>query len=303
VSVQNTLFPTAYVFPTTVEEAIETLASWKGAARLIAGGTDLMLEASKGKIQPHCFVGTDRIHGFDQITFNGDFVQIGAAVSFTNLIDHPYINQQVPVLAEAARSVGTAAIQNVATLVGNIVNAMPAADGVVAAVALEAEAQVVGADGSKWIPVETIFLGPGKSVIDPTREIVTCIRFPVPPNPWGTAWQRIARRPSLTLPILNCGVKVALRGDRIERAVITLGPVAPRPFRATKTEVFLLDKPITSDIFAEAGRLAQGESHPRSSVTRASRAYRLAVIPSLVSDALATACRRARHLAFNLTNF
>ena len=95
------------------------------------------------------------------------------------------------------------------------------------------------------------------------------------------------------LPILNCAVKVELRKDRIGRAAVALGPVAPRPFRAAGTEGFLAGRPVTPGLFEEAGRIAQGESNPRSSVMRASREYRLAVIPVLVSEALATACQRA----------
>ena len=147
-------YPSEYVFPTTVEEAVQMLAEWNGAARLIAGGTDLMLELGKGNIHPSCFVSTDHIQGLNQITVKDDFIEIGAAVTFADLKNHPYISQHVHILADAARSVGTLSIQNVATLAGNIVNAMPAADGVVAAIALEAEAQVVEAEGSKWTPVE-----------------------------------------------------------------------------------------------------------------------------------------------------
>jgi CO/xanthine dehydrogenase FAD-binding subunit len=288
-------YPSEYIFPSTVEEAVQTLANWEGAARLIAGGTDLMLELGKGKIRPSCFVSTERIHGLNQITVEDDFIEIGAAVTFANLKNHPYINQHVHALADAARSVGSLSIQNVATLAGNIVNAMPAADGVVAAIALESEAQVVDTEGSEWKPVETLFLGPGSSTVDPTRQLLSCIRFPRCEQRRGTAWYRIGRRPSLTLPILNCAVNVYLdkSGQMIERARIALGPVAPRPFRTQKAERFLAGRPITDANLKQAAEIAQKETSPRGNILRASREYRIATIPVIVENALSCAVQRA----------
>jgi CO/xanthine dehydrogenase FAD-binding subunit len=202
----------------------------------------------------------------------------------------------VHALADAARSVGAVAIQNAATWAGNVVQAMPAADGAIAAIALEAQARVVDAGGTAWRSVESLFLGPGVSAVDPSRQLITHVRFPRPHSPWGTAWNRVGRRPSLVLPILNCAVKLSLDpgGERIAHACIALGPVAPRPFRAREAETFLKGQSPGAESFARAARMAQEESNPRSSVMRASREYRLAVLPGLVSDALAVAAERAR---------
>jgi carbon-monoxide dehydrogenase medium subunit len=286
--------PAEYLFPQTIEEAAQALADWKGEARVIAGGTDLMLDLEKGKIAPRCFVSTDRIDGLNQITLEDDFVVIGAAVTFANLKDHPYINQHVHVLADAARSVGSLSIQNAATLAGNIVNAMPAADGVMASVALEAEVEVVDVDGAEWRPVDSLFLGPGKSSLDPTRQLVTRIRFPRYEQGRGTAWVRLVRRPSLTLPILNCAVNVFLDSKGlVKKARIALGPVAPRPFRAEAAERFLEGRSPTAENIQQAAQIAQGETNPRGNVLRASREYRLAEIPVIVEEALTAAIRRA----------
>jgi CO/xanthine dehydrogenase FAD-binding subunit len=287
--------PAEYVFPATVEDAVRALASWKGEARIIAGGTDLMLDLGKNKIHPRCFVGTDHIHGLNQITLEDDFIVIGSAVTFANLKDHPYINQHIHVLADAARSVGSLSIQNEATLAGNIVNAMPAADGVMATVALEAEAYIVDVEHAEWKPIESLFLGPGSSSIDPTRQLVTHVRFPRCEHHRGTAWYRLGRRPSLTLPILNCAVNIFLdeSGQTIKRARIAFGPVAPRPFRAQKAEQFLEGRPITDENLRQASKIAQAETNPRGNVLRASRNYRLATIPVIVENALSNAIQRA----------
>jgi CO/xanthine dehydrogenase FAD-binding subunit len=291
--------PAEYLFPVTIEEAVQTLAEWKGEARLIAGGTDLMLDLEKNKINPRCFVSTDRIHGLDEITLEDDFVVIGSAVTFANLKDHVYINQHVHVLADAARSVGSLSIQNVATLAGNIVNAMPAADGVMAAIALEAEVEIVDVGHAEWKPVESLFLGPGSSIIDPSRQLVTHIRFPRIEHHRGTAWYRLVRRPSLTLPILNCAVNVFLdeSGQIIKKARIAIGPVAPRPFRALAAERFLEGRTPTEENIKQTAKIAQGETNPRGNVLRASRNYRLASMPVIVEDALSNAVKRALGVA------
>lgn len=294
---------TEYLYPSSIEEAIAHLEAYDGKARIIAGGTDVMPDVRQGKIKPRCLVDITRIPGLGQIEVTEEFVQVGAAVTFAAIKDSPFLNRHVHALSDAARSVGAIGIQNAATWVGNIVQAMPAADGAIIALALEAEVQVVDRHGVGWRPVESLFSGPGVSVIDPSRQLITHVRFPRPLASSGTAWNRIGRRPSLVLPILNCAVKLCLdpRGaqfddahhERITHATIALGPVAPRPFRAREAEVFLSGQPPTAEIFAQAARIAQGESNPRSSVMRASRDYRLAIIPPLISDALTVAAERA----------
>jgi len=287
--------PAEYLFPQTIAEAAQLLADFQGEARVIAGGTDLMLDLEKGKIAPRCFVSTDRIDGLHQITLEDDFVVIGAAVTFANLKDHPYINQHVYVLADAARSVGSLSIQNAATLTGNIVNAMPAADGVMASVALEAEVEVVDVDGVEWRPVDSLFLGPGKSSLDPTRQLVTRLRFPRCEQGRGTAWVRLVRRPSLTLPILNCAVNIFLDSKgQVKKARIAIGPVAPRPFRAVAAERFLEGRSPTAENIKQTAQIAQGETNPRGNVLRASREYRLSEIPVIAEEALTSAVLRAQ---------
>jgi CO/xanthine dehydrogenase FAD-binding subunit len=284
-----------YLYPTSVEQAIGYLEAYDGQARIIAGGTDVMPDIRERKIDPRCLVDITRIPGLDRIEVTRDFVEIGAAVTFAAIKDSAFLNQHVHALTDAARSVGAVAIQNAATWVGNVVQAMPAADGAIIALALEAQAHVVDSHGAAWRPVESLFDGPGVSVVDPSRQFITHIRFPRPGHPWGTAWNRVGRRPALVLPILNCAVKICLdpENGRIAHTCIALGPVAPRPFRARQAEAFLREQPPEPEVFAQAARIVQEEADPRSSAARASREYRLAIIGPLVSDGLSTAARRA----------
>jgi len=287
--------PLEYIFPESVEAAVKALAEWHGQARLIAGGTDLLPALAENTVQPRCLISTSRIRGLDEIRVTDEYVEIGAAVTFADLKEHAYINQSVEVLAGAARSVGALAIQNVATLAGNIVNAMPAADGTMAAIALEAEAQVVDYVGANWVAVEKLFRGPGQSVLDPTCQLLTHIRFRRYECGWGTAWYRLGRRPSLTLPILNCAVSLRLdeSGQKILHAVIAVGPVAPQPFRARQAEHFLESHPVSAGNLQRAAEIVPQECSPRGNLLRASKEYRSAMLPVLVKDSLQRALRRA----------
>ncbi len=285
-----------YCTPASLEEALGLLTAHPGQARIIAGGTDLLPDLRKGNKHPQFLVNIMRLPGLDQIKVDANFVEVSAAVTFANIKEHPFFKRHIHALAEAAASVGAPSVQTAATWVGNLVNAMPAADGAIVALALEAEVRVVDQNKSVWQPVETLFLGPGKSAIDSSCQIITHLRFPVPSGAWGTAWQRVGRRTALTLPIINCAVKVVLDGERIQRAIVALGPVAPWPFRAKETEAFLAGKLPIPDVLAEAGKIAQRESNPRSNELRASRAYRLAIIPVLIRRALISAVGRAKSL-------
>jgi len=287
---------TLYRIPASVGEALAILEEHRGEARIIAGGTDVMVDMHQGKIAPRCLVDITRIAELRQISVEGEWVQVGAAVPFAEIHRHPFIAQNVHVLAEAARSVGALPIQTAATWAGNIVQAMPAADGAIAALALQAEARIADAEGARWKPVESLFVRPGVSAVDPCRQMITHIRFRVPSGLWGSAWARAGRRESLVLPTLNCGVNLRLREDgAIAEAVIALGPVAPRPFRARSAETCLRGRMPDAAAFAEAGRLAQSVCNPRTSPARACREYRLALIPQVVAQALEMAARRAQH--------
>ena len=286
---------TEYLIPSTIADTLHLLDMHAGHAMIISGGTDVLPDLRKGKHAPACLVDITRIPELTEIRVGSGYVTVGAAVTFTMLREHPYLCQHVHALVEAAASVGAAPIQSAATWGGNLVQAMPAADGAIIAITLGVELRVVDRDGERWIPVLDTFAGPGRSHIDPTRQLITTIRFPIPVTPWGTAWRRAGRRPSLILPTLNCAVKLVLDngGSRITDAAIGLGPVASCPYRAAEAEAYLIGRAPTLETFAEAARLAEHGADPRSSIHRASREYRLAILPVLVAEALSVAAERA----------
>jgi carbon-monoxide dehydrogenase medium subunit len=286
----------SYERPSSVEEALAILANYDGHAQLIAGGTDLIIELQEGKHSAECLVDVTRIPGLDYIDSRDGWIVMGANVTFRQVLESPLIQEQARVLSEAAGTVGALQIQTVATLAGNVVSSLPAADGCVALLALDAEAQIMGGEGEGWRPVGELFLGPGNSAIDPTRQMLTAIRIPAAGPLHGSAWERIGRRRALVLPILNCGVSVCLDAslESITWARIGLGPVSPVPFRAEETEAFLHGKPATKEVFARAGEIATGEASPRTSILRASKEYRHEVLKVLVRNGLARAVEQVR---------
>ncbi len=286
----------SYEMPTSVEEALETLARFEGQAQIIAGGTDLIIELQEGKHSVECLVDITRIPGLDQIEQLGDWIIIGPNVTFRQIKESSFLQEQARVLVEAAATVGALQIQTVATLAGNVASALPAADGCVALISLDAEAQVTDTAGQRWYPVGELVRGPGKSLVDPARQMITAIRCPSPPGKHGSAWERIGRRRALVLPILNCAITVFLNpdGKAFEAAQIGLGPVAPVPFRARETEAFLAGKPAIDETFVRAAEIAASEAKPRTSVLRASKEYRLRVLQVLVRQGLARAVEQAQ---------
>jgi len=285
----------AYELPNSVEEALAILARYDGGAQLIAGGTDLIIELQESRHSVQCLVDVTRIPGLDRIEEQNGSIVLGANVTFRQIKESPLLQDKARVLAEAAGTVGALQIQTVATLVGNLVSALPAADGSVALQVLDAEVEVAGQEGRAWRRVGELFLAPGQSAVNPSREMITAVRFAALGPRQGSAWERLGRRRALVLPILNCGASLALNGeDRIAWARLSLGPVAPVPFRACQAEGFLAGQPAGEEAFARAAQIAAGECQPRSSLLRASREYRLEVLPVLVRRGLGRAAEQAR---------
>ena len=289
----------AYEMPSSVEEALETLARFRGQAQIIAGGTDLIIELQEGKHSVECLVDITRIPDLDRIEQRGNWIVMGAAATFRQIKDSALLQEQARVLAEAAATVGALQIQTMATLAGNVVSALPAADGSVALVALDAEAEIADSQGRSWHPVSELFLGPGKSAVDPSQQMITAIRFPIPSGRHGSAWERIGRRRALVLPILNCAVSLSMdqEGQHLEWARIALGPVAPVPWRVRETEAFLVGRPAIEETFVQAGDIAAREAKPRTSLLRASKEYRVEVLKVLVRQGLERAAQQAQEHA------
>jgi aldehyde oxidoreductase len=286
-----------YIRASSVEQALQTLARWQGQARIIAGGTDLVLNAREGKEEsPACAIDITTIPGIDAIEEEGDWIVVGAGVTFHNLWTSELVNRHGHVLAEAARSVGAWAIQNMGTLGGNVVTALPAGDGSIALLALGAEAEVARLDGRRWVAVSSLFAGQGQSKIDPTRELITRFRWRKPGARQSSAYERIAKRETMALPIACCGVDLQLTEDleHIAWARIALGPVAETPFRAICAEDALRGAACEDAAYVYASEQAAYACTLRTSRLRATKEYREQVVEVLFQRALKRAVETAR---------
>jgi len=275
-----------YLFPASVEEALAMLGQYEGKARIIAGGTDLILQLRRGEKEAQVLIDITRIPELKGIRLEGDYIVLGAVTTHAEAAESPLINSRARVLAQACRSVGSPQIRNVGTIGGNLVNAMPAADSAIALTALEAEIEVADEGGRRWVPIREFFLGVGRCCVDPSRQLVTAIRFRALGENEGSAFQRFARRRALILPILNVGVVVGWDNGVFNRAAIAVGPVAPVPFRAGKAEAVLKGAPVGEKSIEEAAVKAFEEAHPRSSLLRGSAEYRKEMVKVLVKRAL-----------------
>jgi len=285
-----------YHVAASVEDALAVLDQWHGKARLIAGGTDLILNIQGGKVAPECVVDTTRIPGLDGIEEDDQYVFVGANVTFHALWTSEIVNRTAPVLAEAAHHVAAWTIQNVGTLAGNVVSAQPAGDGSMALLALGAEAEVARPTGRRWLAVSSLFAGRETSRVDATREMITRFRWRKPEPRQASAYERIARRESMSLPIACCGVDLQLTEDlqRIAWARISLGPVADTPFRATCAEDFLRGAPCEEEEYRLAAEGAAYACTLRTSRLRATKEYRQEVVQVLIRRAIARAVEMAK---------
>ncbi len=274
-----------YYLPETVEAALADLARYEGQARVVAGGTDLLLEMQQGRKPPvAALVDVTRIPEMRRIALEGDSVYVGGAVTHTEIVASELLAQRATCLVESCGVIGGPQVRNVATLGGNVAHALPAADGTVSLVALEAEAEVAGPGGRSWQPLLDLFAGPGKSRVDQTRELIVQFRFAPTGERSRTAFKRIMRPQGVALPILAMAAWAEFEADglTVASARIALGPAGPAPLRAREAEAYLGGRRLTAETLKDVAQRVLAEARLRTSPHRASREYRIELIDVLV---------------------
>ena len=271
--------------PRTSEEACQWLDRFKGKARPYAGGTDLLVELKTGRVKLEALVNLKRIKGLDKIRFSGkNGLAIGALATWTQLLESEAVSAHYPLLRKASESMGSTQIRNVATLVGNICHASPAANGPIPLLLYEAVCLVQGMKGERLIPVGKLFAGVQKNILKPD-EIVTEIRLPRPPAGARGSFHKFAQRKAMELPVVAVGTLCSTVNGSWTEVRLALGAVAQKPFRAQKTEKFLTKKKIDEKTMRRAAEVAAGECAPITDL-RASKEYRLELVKELVFRAL-----------------
>jgi carbon-monoxide dehydrogenase medium subunit len=262
-----------YLEPTTIKEAVSLLSKYDGRAKVIAGGTDLLVQIRDKVILPEYVVDITYLPGLDYISYDKkQGLKIGALTTIRALEKSGELLQACPVIAQSAGLLGSVAIRNVATVGGNLCNAAPSADTAPALIGLSARAKIVGPGGERVVPLEEFFTGPGQTVLK-TGEMLAEIQVPVPPPGTKGAYLKHSRS---AVDLATVGVAVIMvldSGEVCKDVKIVLGAVAPTPMRAKKAEEILRGKKIGPALIEKAAESASVEAKPITDV-RASAEYR-----------------------------
>jgi len=284
-----------YLQPKTISEAISALANAPGSALPLAGGTDLILDLDQGRHPPvHTIVDITAVREMLPIEVRGEELFIGAAVSHTHIVESGLVAQNAQALIEACGLIGGPQVRNVGTLGGNVAHALPAADGTIALMALNAQAEVAGQQGSRRIPISELFLGPGKSALA-KNELLVGFYLPIKNKNQASAFKRIMRPQGVALPIINMAVWLMRTDDQIEEVRIAVGPGGPKPWRAFKSESFLCGKPLNHETITNAIETLLQDAQFRTSPHRSSSEYRRELVKSLFKDTIETTWERTKN--------
>jgi carbon-monoxide dehydrogenase medium subunit len=284
-----------YYRPETVSEAIGLLDRYEGRARVIGGGTDLLLEIQQGLKPPEeAMVDPSRISGLGEISQDEKHIVIGCAVTHSRITADERIIRHGTCLVEACGVIGGPQVRNVATLAGNVAHALPAGDGTIGLLVLGGEIEIIDSGGSRWMPLQSAFLGAGKSAIDHHRELLSRLRF-VPTGPLeGSAFFRVMRPQGVALPMISMAACLRLDKDRIVESVrIAVAPAGPVPCLVESAMDALKGGPATPQRFSEATEAALGNISLRNSKYRASREYRAEMVRTHLPRVLALSAERA----------
>jgi len=283
-----------YKRPASVAEAIHELTSASGPVMPIAGGTDLLLDLKQGRHAPvHTLIDLTSVPEMTALELRGDELYIGAAVAVNHVALDPLVGTHAQALVEACDLIAGPQVRNVATLGGNVAHALPAADGTIALTALEAQAEVACVSGRRRMPFTSLFLGPGKSALNKSAELIVGFYLPQIKKGQASCFKRIMRPQGVALPILNCAVWLEREKDSVNDIHIAVGPGGATPFRATQAEKVLRGQRLNEGTFNRMVESLLTQAQFRTSPRRASSDYRKKIVVGLFRDVFDTAWSRA----------
>lgn len=280
-----------YYEPATVEEASRLLQQYGEQARLIAGGTHLLVLMKMEREAPRALISVNKIPGLDAITVGGDGgLMIGSRVSIRDLGRHPLVRSRYTGLAQACDSFGSTQIEIMGTVGGNVCNGSPAADLVPMLLVFDAEVLLKGAGGERRIPLEQFLVKPGVTAIRPD-EVMVGVALPPAPENTVSAFHKVVRVVA-DLAKVSLGLMLVRDGDRVADLHMAFGAVAPTVIRIPEAEAALVGKTFTPQRAAEAARIASERINPIDDV-RSNAWYRRRVVKVMTEDALNAAWEEA----------
>ena len=280
-----------------MNEAISLLQEHGDAARPLAGGTDLVVQMKENATKfaaPSHIVSLLRVSEIGGIEYSeAEGLRIGAGVTMAEVAESQVVRERYAAIAEGAALVGSIQTMNMATVGGNLCNAAPSADIAPPLLAFEAEAVIVGRSGRRSLPLEEFFQSPGKTALPP-GELLAEVRVPAPANGTGSAYDRHTPRKQMDIAVVGVAAALTIAADRIERARVALGAVAPTPVRAREAEAALEGQAPTDEVFARAAEIAaEAECSPIADV-RGSVEFRRHIVRVMTQRILVEALNRAR---------
>ena len=284
----------SYAAPASLAEATSLLAQANGRAKLLAGGTDILVQLREGLRDADLVIDVKKIPELMELSYSPTKgLRLGASVPCYRIYENAEISKAYPALADATRIVGGGQIQSRASIGGNLCNASPAADTIPALIALGATCIIAGPKSQREVKVEEFCTGPGKIVLQPGEMLVTLV-FAPPATKSGSAYERFIPRNEMDIAVAGSGswLQLSSDGKSVERARIGLAAVAPTPKLAAEASQWLSGKPATAESFGEAGEIAKKAATPITDM-RGPAEYRTHLVGVLVKRTLLKAASRA----------
>ncbi|HEV3174564.1 MAG TPA: xanthine dehydrogenase family protein subunit M [Stellaceae bacterium] len=279
--------------PTTVSAAVKLLAGNARVTRVLAGGTDLLVQMRTDRVAPDLIIDVKRIPSLRTVTAKNGAFRIGAAVAGVELGEHKALRKAWPGVVEAANLIGSHQIQSRASLAGNLCNASPAADSVPALVAAGASAVIAGPRGKRTVPVETIATGPGKTSLK-RGEMVEAILLPKRPPRSGDAYLRFIPRSEMDIAVVGAGVSLTLDAKGVCTAArLALGAVAERVILVPDAAKALIGSTVDARALERLAAAASAACRPIDD-KRGTKEFRIKVAGVLARRAAVAALKRAR---------
>ena len=282
-----------YEAPNSLDQAVALLAQEAGDARVLAGGTDLLVQMRTDVLDPVLVVDIKGIAETRQIKEEAGGFRIGAAVTGAELKEHAKLKSVWPGIVEAANLIGSTQIQGRATMGGNLCNGSPAADSVPALIAAGAKATIVGPKGRRDVPVENIMLAPRKLTLT-KGEIIASFLLPAKPARTGDAYLRFIPRTEMDIAVVGAGICLTLdAGGTCTAARLSLGAVAARPLLVAPAAAALIGSKVDAAALAKLAAAASAACKPIDD-KRGTIEYRIKVAGVLARRAAEIALERAR---------
>ena len=278
---------------TTLAKASELLQRFGSTARLLAGGTDLLVDLKAKRVMVDHIISINRIDDLKGVTLSAESLRIGALTTITELDEAPPVRDQCPAILDATRSMAVRQVRNLATVGGNLASAVPCADLPPVFIAMNATVALWSTKGERLLPLEQFFLGPRRTALR-EDEILSGVEIPNAPPGFGASYARFGLREGNAIAVAAVAASLRLAADgAIQDARVVLGAVSPIPKLATKASEMLLGSAPADELFAKAADVATAEADPISDI-RGSAEFRRELIRVLATRALVKALRRAK---------